>query len=235
MLSKSLFVKVGNSRVVAWNGKRTFALKTDEVSSQKILKAFAGVEKIWLISVVPEVSKKFRKDLARRKLPLLHVSAKDIPLKPAYSKGIGIDRLLNIYAAKHITPESFVVMDMGTAVTVDFFHKKKGHLGGWIAAGPALMGRILSQGTAQLPEISLSAKDQKMRLGKNTAECLKAGQIAMMRGLQSEATDEAKRLLGKKFLFICTGGWAEIFALPGAKRVPNLGLLGLKYLSQTGA
>ena len=66
---------------------------------------------------------------------------------------VGIDRLLNAVAANARRPEgsSVIVVDAGTAVTVDFVNEKGVFRGGAILPGLRLMARSLHEYTALLP------------------------------------------------------------------------------------
>ena len=218
------FVKIGNTNTTAWDGDRIMkTLPTKEIHRLDLPKN----QRIWVSSVVPLATRVLKKKYKKLK----EVRSKDVPLRLAYTKGFGVDRALNLFAAAHLTRKSFLVMDVGTAITVDFFdvHIQK-HLGGWISAGPDLLAEILSNRTALLPKVLLRTTFKKT-LGKSTHECLKLGQRYAVMGHFFMAKEIANELL-KKFEVFVTGGNAWVLKDEAQKIIPDLGLLGLKYFSQ---
>ena len=100
---------------------------------------------------------------------------------------IGVDRLAAAAAAHRVTPDgqAAVVVDAGTALTVDAIDGDGTFLGGAIAPGLRLGLNALSTGTSFLPQVELVATTPL--LGKNTSDGLRAGVIhgsaALVEGL----------------------------------------------------
>lgn len=84
----------------------------------------------------------------------------------------GRDRLYAARAAVEDAGEACVVVDAGTALTVDAVRPGV-FLGGAIAPGPDLLARALSEGAAQLP--AFTPKPGVHALGRSTLEALEAG------------------------------------------------------------
>ncbi|RBP78636.1 type III pantothenate kinase [Marinomonas rhizomae] len=63
---------------------------------------------------------------------------------------LGIDRWLGVIAAHHLVKSDVVVVDAGTAIKVDVVNKEGVHLGGYIAAGLAMMEDALLSKTARI-------------------------------------------------------------------------------------
>ena len=81
----------------------------------------------------------------------------DLPIKvltdlPAET---GVDRVLNIAAAYEQLEHACIVVDAGTAITIDLCNDKGEFLGGAIAPGATTMLRSLHREAAQLPQVQL--------------------------------------------------------------------------------
>jgi type III pantothenate kinase len=103
--------------------------------------------------------------------------ARELPLKIDVDapERVGIDRLLNAVAAIARVPAgtASVVIDAGSAVTVDLVDEAGTFRGGAIAPGPRLMAKALHEYTAMLPLIDDFAEHDVP--AKNTATAIRAG------------------------------------------------------------
>lgn len=92
---------------------------------------------------------------------------------------VGLDRLLNAVAVNVLRPESqgAIVVDSGTATTVDVVMPQGSFAGGAILPGLALASRALHHYTALLPELSLSelGPDRPTAIGRETRSALRSG------------------------------------------------------------
>lgn len=100
-----------------------------------------------------------------------------------------------------------VVIDMGTASTISVIDKNGAYLGGVISAGVRLTLKALTENTAQLPAIDISAP--KSVICSNTIDCMRSGLIfgtaAMIDGLLDKIADE----LGEIPTVVATGGLSK--------------------------
>ncbi len=100
-----------------------------------------------------------------------------------------------------------VVIDMGTASTISVIDRNGAYLGGIISAGVRLTLKALTENTAQLPAIDISAP--KSVISTNTVDCMKSGLIygtaAMIDGLLDRIIDE----LGEIPTVVATGGLSK--------------------------
>jgi type III pantothenate kinase len=203
---------------------------------------FAGAKKIQgaiLCSVVPHATPEVRKTV--RQLWNLAV----LELTPETLRGVGIDypkpetigsdRLANVIAARHRFGAPVVVLDFGTAVTLDVINRAGDYIGGIIAPGLAAMTDYLHEKTALLPRIKIH--EIKTSIGKSTEEAMLVGAVHGYRGLVRELIGELKRELKVRNLpVVATGGYAKLMAskLPEITAVkPNLTLEGLRLVWQT--
>lgn len=128
---------------------------------------------------------------------------------------VGSDRIVIAVAALQEYAPPLLLIDMGTATTVEVIDETSTYLGGVIIPGVRLSVDALSQRTAQLPSIQL---DRPRRLiGKNTVECMRNGSMygtaAMLDGLIGRMEEE----LGKRAVVVATGGIAK-FIIPLCRR-----------------
>ncbi|MEO1236978.1 MAG: type III pantothenate kinase [Planctomycetota bacterium] len=141
---------------------------------------------------------------------------------------VGEDRLLNAAAAYDVLKQSCVVVDAGTAITIDFVDGAGTFHGGAIAPGGQLMLDALNQRTAQLPELELGKPAEV--IGHNTTEAMKAGVFYGLRGMVRELVEQFAEAAGQFPLVVATGGdGALLFKEYDLvdRVVPNLTLMGL--------
>ena len=165
------------------------------------------------------------------KLPVYEVE-KDLPIPIGRQLDreaiVGDDRLLNAAAAFDVLKQSCVVVDAGTAVTVDYVDGAGTFHGGAIGAGAQLMLDCLHDRTAQLPEVSLARPREAM--GHSTVEAMRAAAYHGVRGLVRELVEHYAEHAGAYPTVVATGGDAELlfseFELV-ERIVPELTLMGL--------
>lgn len=93
----------------------------------------------------------------------------------------GQDRLLNALAAWTSMQQACVVVDAGTAITVDFVDGEGVFQGGAIAPGATMMLQALHEKTSALPQISFE-KPAEEPFGKNTRQSMLQGVYWGMQG-----------------------------------------------------
>ena len=225
------YLKVGNSRIRFWDGKKRFQNFYLDESPFKKLSQFIhdNCDEILMLSVVPPVQKKLVKICKKHKVRLVPVKIENLNFAFAYRNGLGLDRALNIWEVAHRLTTSFVLVDVGTAVTVEFvkaLSAKRGkvHLGGWIVAGPRFQWEALSQRSALLPSPKLKA--QTALIGRSSSDCLNAGLRQGVIGLIHQAEKVAKILGMHPYKVVLTGGDAPKHSK--AHLIPDLALMGLK-------
>lgn len=90
---------------------------------------------------------------------------------------LGVDRWLALLGARALVPGAAVVIDAGTALTIDALDAGGRHLGGLIVPGIALMRRSLQLGTSGIDEGEWTAAPGEMLLGRNTAAGVARGTV----------------------------------------------------------
>jgi type III pantothenate kinase len=133
----------------------------------------------------------------------------DLPIKVLTDQPseTGVDRILNIAAAYEQMQKACVVVDAGTAITIDVCNDAGEFLGGAIAPGAALMLRALHERTAQLPQVELDVPAAPY--GRNTRQAMLHGVYHGIRGMVKEIVENYATELGNWPDVIATGGDAQ--------------------------
>jgi len=141
---------------------------------------------------------------------------------------VGEDRLLNAAAAYDVLKQACVVVDAGTAMTIDFVDGAGTFHGGAICAGGQMMLDALADRTAQLPELELTQPDAP--IGHNTGQAMLSGSYYGLRGIVRELVEQFAEQVGAFPMVIATGGDANLvfrdFGLID-RVVPELTLMGM--------
>lgn len=201
----------------------------------------ADIGAISLASVVPALTAAVEAVADRRGQTLLVASAGSVPIAVRVDRPdeVGADRLVNALGAARLYGTPAVVVDFGTATTLDCVAADGAYVGGAIAPGLELGLEALAARTAKLPRIELRAPDRA--IGRNTIQAMQAGTIfgyqALAAGLLERVRSElaeASDVLPSEVKAILTGGlsaapWAR--GLRGIDAIdPELTLKGLAIL-----
>jgi type III pantothenate kinase len=148
---------------------------------------------------------------------------------------VGADRIVNGVAAyarygmKGDRP--LIIVDFGTATTLDAVTAKGEYLGGAICPGVQISADALFQRAARLPRIDV--RKPSRIVGRTTVGAMESGlfygYVGMVEGLVRRMTDE----LGGRVICIATGGLADVIA-PETSLIqhvdPDLTLHGLRIV-----
>lgn len=88
---------------------------------------------------------------------------------------LGIDRLLSAYAAANRFGSPVVVVDAGSAVTVDWVDGQGHFCGGAILPGLGLQSRSLQRETEALPQLRWDDETEVRLPAKNTTDAIRSG------------------------------------------------------------
>lgn len=128
---------------------------------------------------------------------------------------VGSDRIVIAVAALAEYKAPLLLLDLGTATTIEAVEPDNVYMGGVIIPGVRVSLDALTSRAAQLPGISLD--QPKQVIGKNTVDCMRSGMMygtaAMIDGLVERMEEE----LGHRCTLIATGGLAQ-FIIPLCKR-----------------
>jgi type III pantothenate kinase len=120
---------------------------------------------------------------------------------------VGADRIANAVAARDLFPgEPVVVVDFGTAITVDAVSAKGEYLGGAIAPGVDTAASALFSSTAQIARVQLVAPE--VAIGKTTVTSVQSGIVFGTAGLVDGLVRRVVAEVGGSARIVATGGLA---------------------------
>ena len=184
-------------------------------------------------SVVPPLEMAWREGISKYLdiKPMIVDSNVDLGIKVKYDipAEVGADRLVNAVAAVHNYGSPVIVVDFGTAVTLDYVSSDRSYLGGAIAPGLLASLEALFGKTAKLPLVAL--EPPKRAIGRSTSESMRSGIVIGYAGLIDGLVDRMAQEQKEAPKVIATGGHAETVAR-WSSRInivdPNLTLEGLR-------
>lgn len=116
------------------------------------------------------------------------------------SQLLGVDRWLGLLGAQLLYPaKNVLVVDAGTAVTLDWLGSDGQHNGGWIVPGLKLMEQAVVQNTARV--FTADMMRGRLNPGTDTISCLQNGCVAAVAGVVHQAV-----ALQRHEKIILTGG-----------------------------
>lgn len=174
-----------------------------------------SVTRILIVSVVPKATAGVKAALKTlcRPTPLIVGEDCRIPIRNRYRdpKQVGADRLVNAVAARQRYGAPVIIVDFGTAITVDVVSRQGAYLGGMIAPGLEIGLEALVTKAALLPRIDLATPREV--LGRDTVTSMQSGVVygygALCDGLVA-AVKAATKI--RKVPVIATGGHAPFIA-----------------------
>jgi len=148
---------------------------------------------------------------------------------------LGADRWVGVVAAHALLPRrAALVVNIGTALTVDLVDAGGRHHGGAIVPGPRAMIDSLLAGTHGIRRRAQGARrtNRKARglFATDTASALEAGAAFAAAAFIDRAMLESRQALGARPVLLLAGGAARSLApyiKSGFRAVPDLVLLGL--------
>lgn len=164
-------------------------------------------------------------------IPHTHLDASTkLPIKINYStpQTLGRDRIAAAVGAQVLFPASNVlIIDVGTAITIDFLDRNGVYQGGAISPGPEMRAKALNTFTGKLPLVAVPDKSELA--GKSTVEAL---QFGILNGIRFEIDGyiSAYRAEMQDVKILITGGAAGIVCRADAVCEPNLVIIGINRI-----
>lgn len=144
---------------------------------------------------------------------------------------VGPDRIATAIAAVHLYPNrNVIVVDFGTATTINVIAAGREYLGGAIVPGLRIAMEALEKNTARLPTVEIMPPRDV--IGRSTVESIQSGLYFgtrdMIAGLTRAMRLEAFR--DESAIVVGTGGFARLFERENLfdVLVPDLVLVGLE-------
>lgn len=199
----------------------------------------AAVKRVAICSVVPPVAYPLRAACVKyfNCEPFVLQAGVKTGLKIRYRNPaeVGADRVACAIGAARLHPlRDVLVVDCGTATTLEAVTAAGDYLGGAIMPGVGIAAEMLASRTAKLPRIEIARPESA--LGRTSTESIQSGifhgHVGAIRNLLAALTVEA--FSGQRPLVIGTGGFARMFEEENLfdEIVPELVLFGLKHAEQ---
>lgn len=192
-------------------------------------------------SVVPRLEWSLAKAIEQefKAIPLILDKATSMGIVNGYDNPneVGMDRLANAAGANYLFGAPIMVLDFGTAITLDYLAAPKHaehmpvYMGGAIMPGIELAAEALVRGTAQLPRVPLMEPGHV--IGRTTAESIQSGLSHGYFGAIHTLVERAREEIGEMVRVVGTGGDALNLKdhMPFLHAVvPELTLLGLRQI-----
>lgn len=163
---------------------------------------------IVVCSVREDVINELRQNLESHLL--IQLKATDVPaqmLDYNTPETLGADRFYACYGATNITDKAAVVIDAGTATTIDFMGADDVFRGGLIVPGFSSFAKLLPQIAPALPEVEYTIPDEFP--GRSTRDSLRWGQGGFYTAAIVEMLNKFEQQFGEFELFL-TGGNAAV-------------------------
>lgn len=147
-----------------------------------------------------------------------------------YKSQAGIDRLINVYGGIKKYGDSLIIIDIGTALTIDVADNMGAFIGGIIFPGIHSLNNALSKDTAKLPIVNL--KKPGHIIGNSTEECILRGVYYGYLYAIDGMIEKMKAELPYPATVIATGGYSSL--LKDCKNIDifdeNLTLEGIRLI-----
>lgn len=195
----------------------------------------AKITQIGICSVVPQInyslSSAILKYFGCEPLFIQAGIKTGLKLKVANPKEVGADLIANgIGAASIHNDKDIIIVDLGTATTIQALSKDKDFLGVSILPGLKMSVQSLADGTSKLPNVEIIKADKAC--GTATIESIQSGIYFGTAGAIKEISQKIKTEVFKdsKPFIIGTGGFTRIFESYGIfdQIIPELTLYGVK-------
>ncbi|MGW1340421.1 type III pantothenate kinase [Kribbella sp. NPDC002412] len=202
---------------------------------QGLLSGESPVSGIAVCSAVPHVMHELRDVVGRyyHDVPSVVVEPgvkTGLPVLVDNPREVGTDRIANALAAVHLYGTPCLVVDVGTAITIDVVTEAGAFVGGVIAPGIETATDALGNAAAQLRRVELVRP--RSVVAKNTVEALQSGAIhgfaALVDGLVTRI--RAEQSLAAETPVVLTGALAPLIAEQLVTPVRNEPLLTLHGL-----
>ena len=194
-----------------------------------------GIEGAIVASGVPQLATTFQELITQGREPIQVSAALDLGIRVRVDNPmeVGADRLANAVAAHHRGPGAWVVVDFGTATTLDVVSPEGDYLGGAIAPGVLVALEALTARAARLHAVDLVIPERA--IGRNTRQAIQSGTMLGYLGLIEGLLARVSAELGETPNVIATGGLGRLFishssAIPAYD--PDLTLTGLRLIYQ---
>jgi type III pantothenate kinase len=223
---------------------QTLSLSTRDTATWQVLESLPASPASWFVgSVQREAETQLARWVAHHRPQDTYrkLTNADLPMRieVEFPERVGTDRLLAALAAGALREASrpAIVIDAGTAVTVDLVSAEGAFEGGVIWPGRAMMAQALAGNTDALPLITSPLSDGPPAVvGKSTDKAIRSGLFWGNVGAMREFVAQMRSELPTAPQVFVTGGDAQRlarYACPEAQRVDDLVLVGIVLTART--
>lgn len=149
------------------------------------------------------------------------------------ARDVGADRIVNAVAAHALYKTDTIIVDFGTATTLDCVTATGEYLGGVIVPGVQVSLNALLEHAAKIGPVELA--EPPSVIGKNTPHAVQAGIVFGYAALVDGLLGRIEQELGSECRVIATGGLADLISrhtLRVREVRPHLTLEGLRLLHE---
>lgn len=180
-------IDIGNTRthcaLVSASGGKYEILSSADYMSADFARIFAeeslldasGADAAAWCSVVPKYSDALSEVLDGRGSFRLSHETSPIEIDLPNPAQLGQDRIADAVGAGLFFEPPYIVVDMGTAVTIDLVDSRGKYAGGAIAPGMHAFAEYLNERAAQLPKINPADADYGASIGRDTVSAMHVG------------------------------------------------------------
>jgi type III pantothenate kinase len=219
-----LTVDIGNSAIKfgVFDGEHLVArhsIPTKRVTTADSLTSAIGtkldlpIDDAMVCSVVPDADPAVREFLKTtfQIEPFFVTVDVDLGLEIRYFdlSSLGVDRLVNAFAASQRYGLPVIVCSFGSATTIDAVNAEYEFLAGLIAPGMQMMADALHHFTSKLPAVDVRWEGRVVT--PSTEDCIRAGISYCQSGLVETAVRDLRKDIGDAKL-VATGGFAQLIA-----------------------
>lgn len=208
----------------------SFLLRADSnpASLRVFLKPLRQADRVFLASVADSVATQSLREALQGsdvRIVDVEVSTEAAGVRTRYDvTRLGVDRFLQLIAARGLASQAQLVVSVGTAMTVDHLDADGVHHGGWILPRAARIENALRE---EFPQLRFE-DGQDQGFGLRTADAVVGGIAALQRGLLREAMALVEAASGQSaILCFCGGGAQHLAAAFDAPHHPWLALQGM--------
>ncbi|MCG6935347.1 MAG: type III pantothenate kinase [Proteobacteria bacterium] len=125
---------------------------------------------------------------------------------------LGIDRWAAMVAARHSYSGDLLVVDAGSAITLDIIRGDGQHLGGYILPGLGLMRAALQGSTDLKIDMDIESVKPDTSPGNSTVSCIQHGILMAVCSLIEASLSQLEKRRGETVQCIMTGGDHQLIA-----------------------
>ena len=251
-----LTIDIGNSRIKWGVWENDQIMHTDACAHgsvfdsqlfERCLPEMAAIEKIYVANVAGKNAEialtQWLSEKGDARPVFLRTEKNCCGVTNAYSdpSQYGVDRWAALIAAKFLFDAGVCVIDIGTAVTIDFMNESGVHEGGMIMPGLNMMQKALLDNTADIAFDgsgfeSIDLDRASDGLATSTEEAVKHGALRLLRAGLDDVCLQAVSRYGNDIKIILTGGLAEkilpLLSVANMMHEPHLVLKGLHIAAE---